>query len=313
MAVKQQKVKKILLPLDGSKRSLGTVGYIAKTKPFHQMQVVLFHVHAGAPESYFDLAKDPRSTGTVTYVRAWEVEQKKTAQAYMQKAARILWQAGFPRDAVSIKIQKRKQGIARDIIKEARQGYDAVVARRRGLGAIRGIVLGSVANKLLEKLDFLPFLLIGRTAAGKRILLAFDGSPGAMQAVDFVGSTLGGSDFEIRLMHVIRGGPESKSEYQRFALPREFIENAGFDIAPRIEEARKVLLQAGFKENRISTKIVAGVTSRAAAVVEASRRENYDTIVLGRRGLSQVRAFFLGRVTNKVVHMARERTVWVVR
>ena len=309
----RQNPKRILLPLDGSERSLGTVRYITKIKPFFQMQVVLFHVHAGSPESYFDLGKDPRSSGTIAHVRAWEIEQKKNARDFMEKAGGILLRAGFPEEAVSVKIQKRKQGIARDIIKEAREGYDAVVARRRGLGALRGIVLGSVANKLLEKLDFLPFLLVGRTAVANRILLAFDGSPGAMQAVKFVGSTLGGTDLEICLIHVIRGSLEAKPKYQRFFLPREFIENAEIDIAPKIEEARMLLLQAGVKENRISTKIISGVQSRAAAIVKEAREENYDTIVLGRRGLSKVRTFFIGRVTNKVIHLARERTVWVVR
>ncbi|MBW2706540.1 MAG: universal stress protein [Deltaproteobacteria bacterium] len=309
----RQKPKRILLPLDGSERSLGTVRYIAKIKPFYQMQVVLFHVHAGSPESYFDLGKDPRSTGTVAYVRAWEIEQKKKARDFMEKAGGILLRVGFPEEAVSVKIQKRKQGIARDIIKEAQQDYHAVVARRRGLGALRGIVLGSVANKLLEKLDFLPFLLAGRTAFGNRILVAFDGSPGAMQAVKFVGATLGSTYFKICLVHVIRGSLEAKRGYQRLSSPMDFIENAGIDIGPRIEEARKVLLQSGFKENRISTKIITGVLSRAAAIVKEARQENYDTIVLGRRGLSQVRTFFIGRVTNKVIHMARERTVWVIR
>ena len=66
-------------------------------------------------------------------------------------------------------------------------------------------------------------------------------------------------------------------------------------------------------KERISTKIITGVLSRAAAIVKEARQENYDTIVLGRRGLTQVQTFFIGRVTNKVIHMARERTVWVVR
>ena len=257
--------------------------------------------------------QDPRSTGTVAYVRAWEIEQKKKVRDFMEKAGRVLLQAGFPEEDVSVKIQKRKQGIARDIIKEAREGYDAVVARRRGLGALRGIVLGSVANKLLEKLNFLPFLLIGRTAITNRFLLAFDGSPGAMQAVKFVGSTLADTYFKICLVHVIRSSLGAKPAYQRLSLPREFIENAEIAIAPRIEEARNVLLQSGFNENRIATKIITGVQSRAAAIVKEARQENYDTIVLGRRGLSQIRTFFIGRVTNKVIHLARERTVWVVR
>ncbi len=304
---------KILIPVDGSDRSLNTVRYIAKIKPFHQMQIVLFHVYAGAPESYFDLGKDPRSTGTVAYVRTWEIQQKINTRDYMQKARRILLHAGFPEEAVTVKIQKRKQGIARDIIKEAREGYDAVVARRRGLGALRGIVLGSVANKLLEKLNFLPLLLAGRTAVGKKLLLAFDGSPGAMQAVNFVGSTMGSSDFKVCLLHVIRGSAEAALEYQRIFSPQEYTEGAEIDMASRFEEAKTTLMESSFKENRISTKIITGVQSRAAAIVKEARQGDYETIVLGRRGVSQVRTFFIGRVTNKVIHMARDRTVWVVR
>ena len=72
-------------------------------------------------------------------------------------------------------------------------------------------------------------------------------------------------------------------------------------------------MESSFKENRISTKIITGVQSRAAAIVKEARQGDYETIVLGRRGLSQVRTFFIGRVTNKVIHMARDRTVWVVR
>ena len=42
-------------------------------------------------------------------------------------------------------------------------------------------------------------------------------------------------------------------------------------------------------KERISTKIITGVLSRAAAIVKEAGQENYDTIVLGRRGLSQVK------------------------
>ena len=112
--------RKILLPLDGSERSLGTARYISRISPFQHMQVVLMQVYAGAPESYFDLKRDPRSTGTVVSVKAWEVQQKSNAAEYMQNAKAILQDAGFPEDAVKIKIQKRKQGIARDIVREAR-------------------------------------------------------------------------------------------------------------------------------------------------------------------------------------------------
>ena len=51
----------------------------------------------------------------------------------------------------------------------------------------------------------------------------------------------------------------------------------------------------------------------AGAIADRAKQENFGTIVMGRRGRSSVRDFFVGRVTNKVIHMARDRTVWVVR
>jgi hypothetical protein len=38
----------------------------------------------------------------------------------------------------------------------------------------------------------------------------------------------------------------------------------------------------------------------------------YGCVVGGRRGLSEVLDFFMGRVSNKVVHMAEKQAVWVV-
>ena len=309
----RQTPKKILLPLDGSERSLGTVRYITKIKPFKQMQVVLMHVYAGVPESYYDLKRDPRSTGTVVSVRGWEVQQKNNARDYMKKAKAILLDADFPEEAVKVKIQKRKQGFARDIIQEAREGYDAVVARRRGTGAIRGLVVGSVANKMIQKLDFLPLILAGRAPVGKSVLLAFDGSPGAMRAVDCVGTFLGASDFNVCLLHVIRGSETVAPNHQRLFSSQKYVDDAKIDILSRFDEAKAILVHAGFAKYRVSTKLIVGAQSRAAAIVNEAKKQNYGTIVMGRRGLSQVRSFFIGRVTNKVIHLGRDRSVWVVR
>jgi hypothetical protein len=33
---------------------------------------------------------------------------------------------------------------------------------------------------------------------------------------------------------------------------------------------------------------------------------------MGRRGLSRPREFFVGRVTNKVIYLAREKSVWAI-
>jgi len=308
-----RKRKKILVPLDGSKRCLGTVQYITKIEPFQNSRIVLFHVYSAVPESFYDLEKDPRSSSTVQNVRAWESRQKQVIQDYMQKAKQMLLYSGFSEDGVTVKIQKRKKGIARDIIREAGEDYFAVVARRRGMTGMRGIVLGSVATKLLEKLSFIPFIMAGRAMPGNKILLAFDGSEGAMRAVDFVGSILGGYNFNVGLINVIRGDGETYPRYKHIFSPKDHTELVKNEMALAFDEAKTKLIESGFKADRVSTKIITGAYSRARAIVDETKQEGYGTIVLGRRGVSRPRDFFIGRVTNKVIHMARDRTVWVVR
>jgi nucleotide-binding universal stress UspA family protein len=307
------KRKKILIPLDGSERAMGTVRYVTKIDPFLRMHLVLFHVLSSVPEGFWDLQTDHRSAATVKQVHAWEAEHRKNIKAYMESARQLLLKAGVPPDAVTVKIQNRKKGFARDIIREAQNNYEAVFTRRRGMTGLKRIVLGSIATKLVEKLTFIPMVLAGRKSPGNKILLAYDGSEGARHAVNFVGRTLGGFDFKVCLMHAMRGKENEHPDKQPLYSPRQYAESARKEMTDELNAARDKLIDLGFKAHRVSTRLVTGVASRAGAIATEAQQKNYGTIVMGRRGLSRVREFFIGRVTNKVIHLARERTVWIIR
>ena len=311
--MKKTKKKKILVPVDGSDRALNTVKYVARFNPFRNMDIVLFHVFSSVPEGYWDLEKDPRSTSTVRQVKSWEVQQRKNIEQYMEQANQLLLKVGFSSESVTIKIQNRKKGIARDIIREARNGYAAVVTRRRGLTALRRIVLGSVATKLVEKLTFRPLILVGKRTPNKKILLAFDGSENAVGALEFVGSLLGGLDYEVSLFHVIRSNGEGQPEYQHIFSSKEYTSATSKEMANTLKAAQTKLIDVGLKPDKVSTQIAEKAISRAGAIADRAKQEDFGTIVMGRRGHSSVRDFFIGRVTNKVIHMARDRTVWVIR
>ncbi len=63
---------------------------------------------------------------------------------------------------------------------------------------------------------------------------------------------------------------------------------------------------------RIRTRIVTGVAIRVGVVLAEAEREACGTIVLGWKGMSVVKEFSLGKVSSKVLNMARKRVVWVV-
>ena len=79
-----------------------------------------------------------------------------------------------------------------------------------------------------------------------------------------------------------------------------------------LRKARNRLIEAGMNGERVEIKVRTGMGSRAGAIVDEAKIGGYGTIVLGRRGLSKVPEFFMGRVSNKVIQMAKEKTVWIV-
>jgi len=71
-------------------------------------------------------------------------------------------------------------------------------------------------------------------------------------------------------------------------------------------------LQNGFSEPRIKTWFGVESNETARVILEQAQALGCDTIVLGRRGLSRVKEFFLGSVSKSVLAQARGLTIWVV-
>jgi nucleotide-binding universal stress UspA family protein len=296
--------KRLLLAVDGSERALQTVRYACEVEAFREMEVVLYHVFNSIPESYYDIEREPKSVKAVRHVRAWETEQRKIIRRYMDDARKVLTDGGHSPEAVSINIHDRRRGVARDIIAEAREGYHAALIRRRGAGALKNMILGSVTGKLIEKLNFIPLLIAGQKPVNKKLLLAIDDSPCSNRAVAFVANTFGAeTDVRIRLLHVHRN--------ENGLFPAPPVNETG-ELPPMFTVARNMLVGAGIAPENISEKTITGAVSRAGAIVKAAEEGGWGTIVVGRRGLSRVSDFFIGRVSNKVVYAGRKETVWIV-
>jgi nucleotide-binding universal stress UspA family protein len=143
---------KILIAVDESKNSMKAVNYVAKgMQPTGT--VTLFSVIPSPTAacgldspSLIPLFRDNKKAFC-----AIEDTKKDRVQAFMEKAKKVLVEAGFPSKNVAVKIRKKKVGIARDVLKEAEQGkYTTLVVGRRGLSGIKQFMFGSVSNKIVN-------------------------------------------------------------------------------------------------------------------------------------------------------------------
>jgi len=312
---------RVLMLVDGSERTIQTANYIKDFMPVgEKSRIVLFHVLSGLPEEYREMLQNPTCAKAEAVLKGRELQERGKVLETLEQAKKILIAGGFSEQSVEIKLHCREKSVAQDIIEEAKKGYTAVVLRRRGLGALKNIILGSVAVKLLQAVDFIPVILVGQAPSVKKILLAVDASPPSMKAVDFVGALLGGGGYAVGIFHAIvglgairfcptEGGSPPQSEAE---LPESCIEAFQFKVVQLFRAVKAKLLEAGFAADQITQKVLSGVHSRPEAIVAEAEAGGYGSIVVGRRGLSRVDAFFMGRVSHAVVYEGKKFTVWVV-
>ena len=313
--------KKFLVLVDGSERTIQTVNYIKDFMPIDEnTRIVLFHVFSSIPEEYRELAQEPSCVNITDQLKNRETQEKGKICTCLEQAKKFLISGGFSEQSIEIKFHRLEKGVARDIIDEAGKGYTAVILRRRGLGVVQNIMLGSVAVKLLQALTFIPILIVGKAPAVKKILLAVDTSSASMKAVEFVASLLGGYGYEICIFHAIPGlgaihfdlSEVCTPEIPELNMPDTCLETFKLKVARLFQDVKGRLMASGFESGKISEKIISGVHSRSEAIVREAEDGGFGTIVVGRRGLSKVEAFFMGRVGHEVVYGGKKFTVWVV-
>lgn len=306
--------RRILLAVDGSQQAMDAVGYAASAFDADRTDVVLYHVYAPAPETFLDLKRDPEYRSDGLPLRDWSLFVHRNMGAFMDEAGRLLAGAGFAADRVARKMQRLRAGIARDILNESRQGYDALVAGRNGLGNPREAAMGGVAYKMAGSAGSVPVALVSGRPGADRILVGFDGSAGADRAVDLVCTLLAREDREVTLCHVVRSlGIHLNSD--RVFLPeheRLWTDASRREIGPSIESAQERLIEAGFHPSRVYTKILENLASRASGIRAAAETVRAGTVVLGRRGLSEVEEFPMGMVPMKVIQSGGCIAAWIV-
>ena len=79
-----------------------------------------------------------------------------------------------------------------------------------------------------------------------------------------------------------------------------------------LAQARDKLIQAGIAAEALSIKYQPRYSDIADDILDEAELEGCSTIVIGRRGMTGAMKFFMGSVSNKVVHHAKGVAVIIV-
>lgn len=161
-----------------------------------------------------------------------------------------------------------------------------------------------------------------RVCPGMRILVPVDGSEHANRSVQFtgcLGTSLSKSPQEVTLLRVLTGRyMSSRLPYLDFRaeilkqsdvftkFKQRHIET---NIIPSLEKDERMLRNTGIT-SQITRQIADGDPARE--IIRTAQEGNFTTIIMARRGLSELMGVLLGSVTNKVVLSAVGQTVYIV-
>jgi nucleotide-binding universal stress UspA family protein len=310
-------MKKFLLALDGSEHCLPTVEYAANVLPRTNSEVILYHVHSRIPELYWDMEPKSGYDFWMSKLQKFEEEHLRTIKDLLEKSRQVLLSADFYENHVFVKLEDRKVGVARDISAEAKRGYHTLVMGRLGAGEVKGLSLGSVANKVLSSLSETNLCIVAGRPETQKLMIALDGSVNSMRSVDAVCflKRVRGTNRKILLFHAMRRMGYPAFGAGKFdplkALEDQMYQENEQSISAVFAEAKSRLIQAGYSENDISTKIVKGVPSRPRAILGEAIGQNIGSIFVGRQGITQTEEYQIGRIPHKLISLAENTAIWI--
>ena len=157
----------------------------------------------------------------------------------------------------------------------------------------------------------------------KKLLLSIDGSECSLRAVEYTGKQFSGvGDLQITLLHVLPYPPaplwddghiptgEEKEEREK-AIER-WLAGQRVKTEPLFNSAMNILTGAGISATQLAKKVISDSTDVAESILEEARDGGYQTLVLGRRGLSPVKKVFMGSVTTKIINHGAGVAICVV-
>ena len=127
------------------------------------------------------------------------------------------------------------------------------------------------------------------------MLVPVDGSENSYRALDaalFLSQKLGS---DITVLHVMEEVPITHIESQK--LLRELLENYEKESEEILSKCSEIARKKGLT---INTILLQG--NPASIILDFSKKEKYDIVIMGSRGMGKFKELILGSVSSKIVH-----------
>jgi nucleotide-binding universal stress UspA family protein len=131
-----------------------------------------------------------------------------------------------------------------------------------------------------------------------KILVPVDGSENSLRAFEHAIYLAKNAGATITAMHVIEKPPTVYIESQK--LLNDLLANFRAEAANILDKCQQLAAKSD-----VEIETVIGEGDAASNIVGYAQKGDYDTIIIGRRGLGRFKEMVLGSISNKVLHHAK--------
>ncbi len=222
---------------------------------------------------------------------------------FMYESEKILKDEG-----IEVKIEKEilEGDPAHEIVRLADEGnYSTIIMARHGHSEKKDFFL-RITSKVVHAASKQTVYVTGfevlkdAECPVPEILVPVDGSTYSMKGVEHCACLAGTfKDFisGITLFNVIDSERDKGEDEEK-------------DSQQILDAAKAVFLRAGVSEDRITTKFRSG--KPAEEIIKEAKEEDYNLIVLGRKGRSTIKDLILGGVSTKVLQHCGNAAIAIV-
>ena len=282
---------KILVPVDGSHSCLHAKMLTSSIAKKFNSKVTVVHVvsHEFMHPELKALYQLPPSI-----LHRIDEAYLQAGKKIIRNAEELFREAGIEVDARLVTYEDPAEFILQ-LVKD--EGYDLVVIGNRAEHQSERYSLGSVTEKVARHADC-PVLIVKKKPKVEKILTAVDGSKHADKALEFAIQLAKNYSANLALLHV------EEDKLIRIGGPQVV------DCVGTVGEC--ILKDASTKIKGISFNKMLEYGSPAEIIIKVAKKANVDLIIIGSRGLSSVRRYLLGSVSDDISIHARS-SVLIVR
>ncbi len=293
MMSEKQLFRKILVPVDGSHSCLHAKMLASSIARKFNSQVTVVHVvhhEFMHPELKAQYQLPP------SILHRIEESYLEAGKKILRNAEELFKETGIEVEARLVTFEDPAEYIL-EAVKD--EGYDLVVIGNRAEHQAERYSLGSVTEKIARHAEC-PVLIVKQKPKLKlgKILVAVDGSKHADKAIEYAVQLTKKYGVKLALMHVeedklIRiGGPQIE------------------DCVGTVGEC--ILKDASTKTKGVAFDKLLEFGTPADVIIKVAKKARIDLIVVGSRGLSSIRRFLLGSVSDDISLHSRS-SVLIVR